>query len=156
MREGVQQMSNSLLTKVIAAFGKIGSSNGTSAPASQDPADTILHELFVADMLKSISAKRRDAALNAAKELIDASRVEETIAYSAKHKLKNSCVLLQSPHYNLRLDTKSPASTFDKAKLVTLLRTQHSFTEDQCAKLLEACSKDSKPAETYTVERTDV
>lgn len=149
-------MSNSLLTKVISAFGKIGSSNGTSPPASQDPADVILHELFVADMLKSIAGKRRDAALNAAKELVDASRVEETIAYSAKHKLKNSCVLLQSSYYNLRLDTKSPASTFDKAKLVTILRTEYSLTEAQCAKLIETCTKDSKPAESYTVERTDV
>ena len=149
-------MSTTLLTKVIAAFGKIGSSNGTSAPASQDPADAMLHELFIADMLKSIATKRRDAALNAAKELVDASRIEETIAYSAKHQLKNSCVLLQSPHYNLRLDTKSPASSFDKAKLVTILRTQHEFTEQQCEQLIAACSKSSKPAETYTVERTDV
>lgn len=127
----------------------LGHKNGFAPPASQDPADALMHEYYVAETGRSLFDKRRKIALDTLKDHIPSSRISEMLT-NAEKGITGANILLDSEHYSLTLATKSPTETLDKIALRNEL-VRLGVDETTVAAAFKVATKRNKPAETYTV-----
>ncbi len=136
-------------SKLQTTLNNIGRSNGLAPPKSQDPADAILHEFYIADIGKSVFTKRREAALDLLKEL-DTKGVAAAALRQAEAGMTGSVNLVESENYNSTLTTKQPAERFDK----TIAKNELIKLGVDTALINAAfglATKKNKPAESYAV-----
>lgn len=141
-------------TKLYAAFDKIGTSNGTRAPATQDTAVPMLHEYAVATAGESYFKKRREVAKKALeRNLTDmqSATIDKTVAATKKNEVVNSCTLVETDPYSLVVDVKTGASFLDIAKLKVTLAKKHKLTTDQVEELITECTDRREPSQSWKV-----
>jgi hypothetical protein len=133
------------------ALHKIGSSNGTAQPTSQDPANGMLHELYVAGEMRTYANKRYDVAkgdvenLEAVVKAVDRAR-----KFAIKNEAKTSEMAIDTQDYTLSIDCNAPSSRLDAKKLCTLLSAA-GVSKDVIDKAVEGATVQSAPATSYKV-----
>lgn len=137
---------SSQLQKQLQDFGR----NGKFAPpTSQDTADAILHEYFVAETGRSLFDKRKGYAKDKLKEVVGSAKIDK-IVEDARKGTTGSFELIETENYSLSLAVKAPVKSIDLPQLTTeLIRLGVDQTTIQ--KAMKAAEKFAKPAETYTV-----
>lgn len=120
------------------AFSKIGVSNGSSAPESEDNRFSTAYELFVSKELKSMAEKRYEAAKEKAEleGVIDKEKAVEGAEVG----------VYSSEHFDIALKTSSSSLQLDKTKLKNNLMTKHNMSEKEANKLLVLSSGTRKGA----------
>ena len=143
----------SIKDKLFAALEKIGKSNGHSTPSSQDPADSAMHEYFVASLGESYFKKRRENAKKGLDKLIGpeaAERLAKAILGVKKSELGTSIGVLDGEHYGFTIELKNGASFLDtKALKVELMKRMTSIEVDT---IFDRCSDRREPAQSWKVE----
>ncbi len=141
-----------LKAKVNAALEKIGTTNGTAAKPSQDPADKAAHEYNVASQMASYADKRKD---NAKKALLDvlseaaSAKLEAAKKQVIKTEVSDKVTIIDSEHHVVVAAVNNGASFLDVDSLkVALLKK---MTSDEVNALFEANTKRRAPSVTYGV-----
>ena len=136
-------------SKLQTHMQNLGRSGAFSPPITQDPADRILHEYFVAETGRSLFDKRRKVALDLLKTLDAHSAITKAVE-DAKKGQTGTISLVTSANYAASVTTKSPVKSVDVTALANEL-IRLGVDEVTIKKALEAATKTAKPAETYTV-----
>lgn len=138
---------NSRLQTFMQTFGR----DGAFGPEkSQDRADSVIHEYFVAETARSIFDKRKKMALEQMKELDTLHEIEKAVADAAKHRIGSSVTLFETQNFQVALTVKAPAEKFDKKVMINAL-VKAGVDDDIISKAVEAATTTNKPAETYQV-----
>lgn len=129
---------------------KIGVTGDFKPPETQDPANKVLHEYFIAETARSLFDKRRKVALDALKNLDDKKIIAKALQQAIDHGVVGVTSLFDAPDYTCTLHLKSPTERFDK----TVARNELVKLGVDIAKIDKAFSvatSKNKPAETYVV-----
>lgn len=146
-------MDSMTASKLQKNLTELGHKNGFAPPKSQDPADALLHELFVANVGRSIFDKRYKKALEHVQHHDDQRKVEQTVEEVAKSHIAKSVTVLQSEHYTLNLAVRGPATRFDKIAARNAL-AKAGVKEDVIDKAFAAAETHNSPAKVFTVTLT--
>lgn len=142
----------SIKDKLFAALEKLGRSNGHSAPSSQDPADDVMHEYFVASTGESYFKKRREQAKAKLDKLITpeaGDRLAKAIASTKKTEMGGSLSVMQGEHYAFEIDIKNGASYLDTGKLkVELMKRMTAIEVDS---IFERATQRREPSQSWKV-----
>lgn len=143
-------------SRIAAAFEKIGHTNGTTPPDTQDPLDRALHEYNVCAMGESHFKKRREIAKKKLEKIIGEdglSRLARARAQVAKNELAVHVLVASSHVYSLDVHVKNGASYLDdKALRVELMKMLDS---DKVEQLWAKHTKRRDPSCTYGVLEND-
>jgi len=126
----------------IKNFNKLGVSNGTAPPESEDNRFSIAYEYFIADALASVAAKRKELAKAAALEAGVLGDKEE-------QKEGNSYNVFDSSGLFIVARVATAVKALDKTKLQSELIKE--VGGEKASKIIEAATKTNKPAITYIV-----
>ena len=126
----------------IKNFNKLGTSNGTAKPESEDNRFSIAYEYFIADALASVAAKRKDIAKAAALEA-------GVLGDKDEQKEGNSYSVYSSDGLSIVARVATAVERLDKTALMNEL-VKHLGAE-KAAHIMSAASKTNKPAITYIV-----
>lgn len=132
----------SLKDKIKAAFAKIGTTNGTAAPATEDPLDAIAHELLVSRDLATLAEARKKKAKTAAVRanlITDQELSVGTQNYNA------------TESYNIVAKTATPREMIDEAKLLSGM-IDAGLSATKAAAVITGARKFAKAATTWDVE----
>lgn len=136
-------------SKLQTALQKFGRENGFAPPKSQDPADAVLHEYYVAETGRSLFDKRRKVALENLQALDRTGVVEKALKDAAKG-ITGNFELVSTENYGAVLTTKTPTKKFDQQAAKNALIKAGVSSEIVEAAFKSATSQ-NKAAETYTV-----
>ena len=143
---------NSALQK---SLEKIGRTNGSSPPDSQDPVDTYMHHMYVDKLgekfFKDQAAKSKVALLAQGGELVD-QKIESILAQTIKSNTGTSSIILNGQYYALEYTTRRPAMRVNVDKVKNTLMIKHGFSQEDVVQLMEDCSEPSKPTEIFSVK----
>ena len=124
--------------KVASAFNKIGTTNGTAPPTSQENRASIAYEYFVADLLASLANKRKDVA-----------KAEATNAGLLNApEIGLSQTSYENEHLQIIGKTNAPASRIDATILSNELTKKYGSAEAQ--RIVKLATVANKPATSYT------
>lgn len=143
-------LNETMSNKLQRSLAAIGRKNGLAAPASQDPADKLLHEYAVDTIAEAFFKKQREKSLKAVLAYDDRvpDGVESVVKLTKKHDQGSSVRLIGAQHYELFLDTKRGANRFDKDLLTTALRKRGWSAADVEA-LVTECTKTAEPQKSF-------
>lgn len=129
---------NLIKSKALAAFSKIGTTNGTAAPQSDDNRFGIAYEYFIADALAAVAAKRKEQAKEAAKSagLLGEDHAEATTVETYSNEL-----------ISISAKTASAAERVDKTALFNELNKKYGAVE--AARILSVATKTNKAATSF-------
>lgn len=137
--------------KLAKALDKIGVSNGTAPPESQDTVDALIHEYNICTIGESYFKKRRE---NAKKLLLKsighdaAGRIDEAKDSVKKTEITSTVHVCKGQWYSLEAQVKNGASFLDVAALrVSLKKTFPSADVDAA---FEAAQDRRDPSVTLT------
>lgn len=132
----------SLLTqiklKATAAFDKIGNSNGTVQPQSDDNRFSIAWEYFIADLLSSRATKRKELAKKQA---------EEVGILGSEHSPNTTKLVFDNEHFSISAKTAKPAERLDKALLSAKLIQE--LGPEKATSIIKQCTIENKPATSF-------
>jgi hypothetical protein len=134
------------------ALARIGFEKEFAPPKSQDPADKLMHEYFVAAAMVKMGEDRKKIA----KEMILDMKKKEADTLSAEAVKLNSTqkeVIIQSAHYNATLQCNKPVQRLDKDMLFVEL-VKLGVDTVTVTKAMDNATKASAPAQTLTVVPT--
>ncbi len=141
-----------LKSKIALALEKIGTTNGTKPPQSQDPIDEQLHEYNVSAMGESYFKKRRELAKKALLKAFgpqNEQRLTKARARVARDEIAEHVMLISGQFFALDGHVKNGASYVDMNELrVELLKHLDHETVD---KIMTNCTKRREPSVTYSV-----
>lgn len=140
--------------KLQTALRLLGLEKGSdfAPPKSQDPADKLLHEFFVASLMKKIGEDRKKIAQEMIEDMHpdDVSRI---MADAIKFDAMQTEALVQTEHYNGVLKVNKPVQSIDKTVFCNEL-IKLGVDEVTVNKALAAAGKTNAPAKTLTVMPT--
>lgn len=146
------QKMNSALQK---SLEKIGRTNGSAPPSSQDPIDELMHYYWADKLGEKFfkdSADRSKTNLIAAGGEVTAQKIKMMMDSTAKNMQGESGIIMQGAHYSLSLQTRKPAMKLNTQKLRTKLTVDHKIPVDVLEKLFEECSEPGNPTQIYSVQ----
>lgn len=144
----------SIKQKLFAALDKVGKTNGTACPNSQDPAVPLLHEYFVATDGEAYFKKRRDVAKKALEKELSGplkKKLEKAIAAVRETEVADTCTLIETGPYVLSVDVKNGASFIDMGELKVALMRDHKMNATTVEALFEKCTKRREPSKGWRV-----
>jgi hypothetical protein len=143
-------------TKLVKALDKIGVSNGSKAPDSQDPMDKLLHEYSVAATGATYFDKRKKRARE------DIENAFDTLTRDNVSALKNEVItngvaqrttLVHASVYQLNTTIRGSGRMIDdKLMRVALLKRMNM---DEVEKVMAEGSRDKAPTVIFEVMETD-
>lgn len=136
-------------SKLQTHLQKLGRENGFAPPKSQDPADAILHEYFVAETARSLFDKRRKIALEALKRLDTKGVIAKGLA-DAEKGTTGTHALQDTENYTSQVSFKTPSVSVDITAMQNELK-RLGVADDIIMKALLRAKKTAKPAESYSV-----
>jgi hypothetical protein len=134
---------------------KIGRTNGSAPPESQDPLDKLLHYYFVdktgEKFFKDQAAQSKSLAIAQGGEYVD-QIIQGILRDTIKNNRGESSIIAAGQFYGLEYTTRKPAMRVNVDKIKTQLMIKHGFSQEDVAKLIEECSEASKPTEIFAVK----
>ena len=141
-------MKADFASTVQKALDKIGRSNGTAPPKSQDPADEKLHMYYIDKIAESFFKKRAEQSLIECAEHLQSHT--NVIEAAKKKKSKQEAVICQTENYTMSFSTNTPARRFSQEKLKIKL-AKMGWPKAQIDELIEASMDTNEPAKSYKV-----
>ena len=141
-------MKADFASTVQKALDKIGRSNGTAPPKSQDPADEKLHMYYIDKIAESFFKKRAEQSLIECAEHLQAH--QHVVDSAKKLKKKQESTICQTENYIMTFSANTPANRFSQEKLRVLL-AKRGWPKDQVDELMEAAMDTNEPAKSYKV-----
>lgn len=138
----------STLTK---ALNNIGRTNGHAAPKSDSNVDPLMHEYDVASVASSYFERRRKEALERMLGAIDQSAVSDAETRVTANNIGEEVFVASGKVYDLVCTISKPSERLDEAVLRATLMRKHKLTQAQVAKLIQECTKATRPAKRFRV-----
>jgi len=137
-------------SKLQTALSLLGVTGDFEPSNSQDKANKVLHEYYVAEMGRSMFDKRRKKALEDIKKLDTQGIVATEIENVKKLNMGSSVQLLDTQDFTCIVALKAPSTTLDESLLrVELVKA--GLNADKIETAINNARKKNKPAETYNV-----
>lgn len=145
----------SLLSEVNKALEKVGTHNGTAPLPSQDPADVVMHEYYVATIGEAFFKKRRD---NAKKALIKAcdtydasSRLSQAVADTVRTEMGATVNVGEAENFATTVDIRNGATYTDMVALQKLMAHDHGISQMDFEAAVERATLRRTPAQSWKV-----
>lgn len=144
-----------LSSSIQNALKAVGTTNGHSAPASQDPMDAVLHEYYVAKLGEKFFTDRADKAkqlLTKSFSSVTQREIQSIIESTIINEAGESAIILDAQHYSLEFATRKGAKRLDTTALKVALQVKHGMPAAVVDSLIDSCSKTSAPSQIYSVK----
>lgn len=125
-------------SKIATAFEKIGRTNGTAQPTTEDNTFALAYEYYCADQLAAMAAKRKEQAKAACEQ---AGLLEHAAIIGSTE------VTYDSDFLTISARTATPTTGVDKTVLQNEL--VKALGAEKAQKVMKAVIKTNKPAVTY-------